>query len=375
MRHKPIQCFTSVFSTIFESVFRPVMPIAAAPAGDVTAPVIANAALGTTTPTTQPISFDLDEAGDLYGVLTQTTQGGTITSAQLAAGQDNASQPATFAFGPGAVSASTPTNYTADITEVLNGNYFLNFMVEDAAGNRSAPAAELGPIAIDTRNWVDTVGTANLVETGGGAGAWTTLELGLTFIPQTVSGIHMIIDTHESGVNDGFLIFQTNNDVRVVLRDTAGTILMSVAANNMLVAGQETHLYISVDLGTLSYNIKFNGVDAASWTKNTDLTSAGTGSANWARNAGIFVGATGSNQADIQLADFWLGTNHVLHGLSAFYAAGKPKDVSNLGSPLIYLGHDQKADALKANTAQGYNDAFNQGSLTLAVGSATFVDV
>jgi hypothetical protein len=343
--------------------------------GDLIAPIIANAALGAGTSSSQAVSFELSEDGSLYGILTKTAQSGAVSSSQIKAGNDASDGTADYAFGPGAVSAGTPTSFNETVGEVLNGNYYLNFMVEDAAANASAPAAELGPIAIDTRNWVDTVGTANLVETGGGAGAWTTLELGLTFIPQTVSGIHMIIDTHEAGVTNGFLIFQTNNDVRVVLRDTAGTILMSVAANNMLVAGQETHLYISVDLGTLSYNIKFNGVDAASWTKNKDLTSAGTGSANWARNAGIFVGATGSNQADIQLADFWLGTNHVLHGLSAFYAAGKPKDVSNLGSPLIYLGHDQKADALKANTAQGYNDAFNQGSLTLAVGSATFVDV
>jgi hypothetical protein len=147
------------------------------------------------------------------------------------------------------------------------------------------------------------------------------------------------------------------NKLRVLIKDTANTTCWDSQSTSAVINATATayHIFVQVDLGgTPSAIVKLNGVDVA-MTDTTALT-AGTGTIIFARfnGAGMLADAGGGSISDIKIADLWFDRNPTgsKPAFSSFYA-GAPLDISAVGSPDVFLGHNASAATWNAGVGAG----------------------
>jgi hypothetical protein len=127
-------------------------------------------------------------------------------------------------------------------------------------------------------------------------------------------------------------------------------------------------IYVAFDLSVPSVDIRVDGV-AIPMTDSTSLV-AGTGLLRLNRLSGIMAGETGATPVNLEVAAFFLETGTV-RAPTLFYDGGA-KSFDGIGSPQVYLGGGMTANEFSGNAAQGWNDSYNRGSITVTTASATY---
>ncbi|MBL4590990.1 MAG: hypothetical protein JKY96_03415 [Phycisphaerales bacterium] len=213
-----------------------------------------------------------------------------------------------------------------------------------------------------TQNFYDTVGTAHFTATTLGASdsAFLTFTITVnTFDSATLSGTKNFY-----AVSGRSSIVIVNGKLKVVIRDTSGTVIYDATAVAAFLTATFYHIHIDASMtGTPTVDINVNG---ATWDMGTPATSPTTGTIDHTRSSyGLLASTGGTDIPDMEFSDYYMDHSQSI-SVGSFYS-GAPLDISSVGSPEIFFGNTQLATNLNSGT--------NLGSATVTVGSATFVDV
>jgi hypothetical protein len=236
----------------------------------------------------------------------------------------------------------------------------------------TAYSAAVGPVAAGyAPKFVNTNGTAHMQGTPSGASG-TKVEFCVRIKPNDLSTPNPIRLLRASNGID--IRFETNGAITVVVNDSAGTVIWNAAsASGQFVAGTERLLYVSYD-ATAAVGVVRRDNAAVTMTPTVGPIS-GTGSVRPNLSHAI-LGFSAALVARMTVSDFYVRYANTLLGGDAFWNGGVPLDFTTLaGSPQFHFGKDMTADERAGNAAQGWNDGYNLGSVTMTVNSATYTDV
>ena len=223
------------------------------------------------------------------------------------------------------------------------------------------------PVTAVPTPYVDQNGTGYLYVAAGGPtsgpdGCWA-----LNIIPQT---------TNTSGSNKRIfrttarsIIGQVDDEIRVVIRDTAGTVVWQVDTNaNVLSVGVPVLVHVNVHLETGLSTAELFINDSQPSLSVTTAINDGNLSIDHAAATFLFAdNAAGSSICDLQVSDYFFDATQTISN-STFWNGGVRPDFTTIGSPWALLRAEQGASAWNSGTNLGSGPTFT-------VGSATFTDV
>lgn len=155
----------------------------------------------------------------------------------------------------------------------------------------------------------------------------------------------------------------------VYIRDVNNTFLLRHAWAVPIVQGTNQHMYVSFDRTTGAYVALLDGVDVTGSGTYFTPPTVGADPINLSRSPRFFtLNATGTFlDFPCEVSDLWFGNDQVV-GYSSFHdGSGLPVDLSGVGNPVVYMPG--------TFSATEYNNGDNNGSATLNVTEAFFLDV
>jgi hypothetical protein len=167
------------------------------------------------------------------------------------------------------------------------------------------------------------------------------------------------------------VIRSTNGVLNIQIDDSANTTVYTANSTTAVLLGSTTKtLYIAVDLTVPSVTIEIDGV--APSMSVTVGPNAGNGLIGMNIASGILARDSALEILSAKVSEIFLQAGTILDP-NLFYD-GDHLDMDGVGTPHIYLGGGMEADAFNGNSAQGWNDSYNRGSITVTTQSATFTD-
>lgn len=268
------------------------------------------------------------------------------------------------------ISGATSTTYTL---VTADANQYVRSLVTGsnlAGAGTATPSSASAQIAAGfTANAVDTNNTAYLT--------YSSAQLAATNGKMTFfyrgTFKNLATTTTLFKISGRGSIQRVAGQIKVVVVDSANTTLLDATSSGspFTTADIDYAVQVDIDLTVPSVVVTVNG---STVTMGASISSGGTGNLPFNRLTGLLNDGTGAQIMTSVVKDVALYTNST-ESPATLYNGGTPFDLSTVGTPKVLLGGTQKADDLGGNAAQGWNDGFNRGTITLTVGSATFTDV
>jgi len=233
---------------------------------------------------------------------------------------------------------------------------------------------------------VTTGYTQNLIDTNSASGvdgadialdstfansAALTFSIWFDLTTDTINGARFL-DCDSSG---GCLVFSNGGGkLDVQIKDSASaTVYSSQSTNVEFSTGTQYHLFIQVDLGVPSLEIKIDGVNVT-MNANVSTITAGTGTLRSASPM-LFNRSANGRQIDGEVADVILD-RAATFSAATLYNSGTPPDLDTVGSATVKLGGLMTADERDGNTSEGWNDAHSEGTIldSAITVTGTFLD-
>lgn len=225
------------------------------------------------------------------------------------------------------------------------------------------------PVGGYSQNWVDSADTAWMDTANNAVSDNAQMTFGGWFEFDTLDGSNQNIWFANGDIT--VLNINPSNQLQLRIRDSSKTQVLLINTTSALSTGTVYHIYVTVDLSVPSYTWEIDGSTPA--TSTSTSLAAGTGSIGFAGKFSVFSSSTGSNKFKGKVTDFFFETG-AIRANSLLYNSGTPLDLTSLGSPTILLGDSMTADERDGDTAQGWNDYYNIGSVALGNGATGWTD-